>query len=251
MELRDATVLVVDDEPFLRDIFGEWLQLEGCRVLTAENGAAALRILSAGQVDVIVTDIRMPVMDGIALVKELNAREREAGQYLPKVIFITGFADIEVRDAYDLGVETMLQKPIDRADFIAAVRRRLRRPEEIWSESPAQAGVPLQMMLPPVPAAIDQGLIEFGHGGFCLRAPVPVRPGPVRFELSFESEPTKLAGHGEVRWVEPTEHQVGIEILHIDHECLGWAIRLIAAHARLSYIPRTCRQPGGAKAGSV
>lgn len=251
MELKEATILVVDDEPLLRDIFGEWLQIEGCRVLTAENGAAALRIVAADRVDVIITDIRMPVMDGIALVKQLNAREREGGRYLPKVIFITGFADIAARDAYDLGVETILQKPIARADFVGAVRKTLRPLEQIWSEAPAQSGGPLQMMLPPVPAAIDQGLIEFGHGGFCLRALVPVRPGPVRFELSFESEPTKLAGHGEVRWVEPTEHQVGIEILNVDHECLDLAVRLIAAHARLSYIPRTCRQLGGAKAGSV
>ena len=45
MKLKDATVMVVDDEPMLLDIFGEWLQEEECRVLTAGDGAAALQIL--------------------------------------------------------------------------------------------------------------------------------------------------------------------------------------------------------------
>ena len=41
MELKDAAVLIVDDEPMLLEIFGEWLQEENCRVLTAGDGAAA------------------------------------------------------------------------------------------------------------------------------------------------------------------------------------------------------------------
>jgi len=65
MELTDATVLVVDDEPMLLDIFGEWLQEENCHVLTAGDGAAALQSLRNHHVDVIVSDVRMPVMDGI------------------------------------------------------------------------------------------------------------------------------------------------------------------------------------------
>ena len=45
----DPCILVVDDEPMLRDILSEWLALEGYRVLTAENGAEALRVLDFGQ----------------------------------------------------------------------------------------------------------------------------------------------------------------------------------------------------------
>ena len=72
MEFRDATVLVVDDERMLLDIFREWLEEENCRVLTAGDGAAALEILRHEHVDVIVSDVRMPVMDGILLLKNLT-----------------------------------------------------------------------------------------------------------------------------------------------------------------------------------
>src|SRR5579863_9323032 len=47
MHLKSATVLVVDDEPMLCEIFGEWLESEGCRVLKAQNGSAALGVMAA------------------------------------------------------------------------------------------------------------------------------------------------------------------------------------------------------------
>src|SRR5215469_13419275 len=106
MELKDAAVLIVDDEPMLLDIFGEWLQEENCRVLTAGDGAAALQILRNHHADVIVTDVRMPVMDGILLLKNLTTYSGPSkSHHQPKMIFITGFTDLEPREAYSLGVE--------------------------------------------------------------------------------------------------------------------------------------------------
>jgi len=247
MELKEATVLIVDDEPMLCDIFKRWLEVQGCRVLTAENGAAALRVLDAERVDVVTTDIRMPVMDGLAFVKILHSREWEAGQYTPKVVFITGFADVEPRDAYDLGVEALMQKPIDRKTFLETISRTLQSREEIWSQPVAEAGMPLRMNLPPVSTAVELGAIEFGRGGFCIRSEdLPLSLGPVRFELKFESEPLVLTGHGLIRWLDSGEHQAGIEILNFDDECRGWAIRRIGSVSSLSHIPRTCRQSSGA-----
>ena len=139
MELKDATVLVVDDEPMLLDIFSEWLQEEGCRVITAGDGAAALQILRKQYTDVIVSDVRMPVMDGVLLLKNLTAQHGTLHRnWPPKMIFISGFADLEPREAYNLGVEAMLQKPIERVLFVGAVRRSLRR-HETWSK-PATPG---------------------------------------------------------------------------------------------------------------
>jgi CheY-like chemotaxis protein len=55
--------LVVDDEPMLLDILREWLEPETCRVLMAEDAAAALQVLRDQHVDMIVSDVRMAVMD--------------------------------------------------------------------------------------------------------------------------------------------------------------------------------------------
>ena len=239
MGFKHATILVVDDEPMLLDIFREWLEEENCRVLTAGDGAAALRILRNDHVDVIVSDVRMPVMDGILLLKNLTTYSGlSQGNRPPKMIFISGFTDLEPREAYHMGVEAILQKPIDRAPFVGAVRRTLRSPEETWSGPPTPGGMPLHVALPCVSAAIEQGRIAFGRGGFCLYYSSPAKEGPVRFDLEFEGERVSFAGHGLIRWAEPDERLLGVEISDIDEPCRGWAFGLIAANSGSSYIPR-------------
>jgi CheY-like chemotaxis protein len=129
LELRDAAVLVVDDEPFLLEIFAEWIEEQGCGSLyTAENGAEALRIEAANHIDLIVSDVRMPVMDGVALLKALRAKGSDGTgrPNMPKLIFITGFSDLAPREAYDLGVDAILQKPVEREEFLATILRVLR-----------------------------------------------------------------------------------------------------------------------------
>ena len=239
MELKNATVLIVDDESMLLEIFSEWLREENCRVLTAGDGAEALYILRNQSVDVIVSDVRMPVMDGILLLKNLTTYSGwSRSNFPPKMIFITGFTDLEPREAYDLGVEAILQKPIDRTQFVGAVRRTLRSHEETWSVPPTPGGMLLHVALPPVSAAIEQGRIAFGRGGFCLFCSSPVREGPVRFDLAFEGERANFVGHGLIRWADPDERLLGVEISYIDEPCREWALGLIAANAGSSYIPR-------------
>jgi CheY-like chemotaxis protein len=239
MELNNTTVLVVDDERMLLDIFSEWLEEENCRVLTAGDGAGALHILQSHHVDVIVSDVRMPVMDGIVLLKNLTMYGGlSQSNHPPKMIFISGFTDLEPREAYNLGVEAILQKPIDRAQFVDTVRRTLSSHEEMWSKPLIAGGMPLHVALPRVSAAIEEGRIAFGRGGFCLYCSSPVREGPVRFDLEFEGEDIRFSGHGLIRWAEPDERLLGLEILDLDEPCREWAIGLIAANAGSSYIPR-------------
>ena len=73
MDLKEATVLVVDDEPYYTEIATEWFEREGCKVLSAQNGEEALPILSNNKVDAIITDIRMPDR---TLQRELRAGRR-------------------------------------------------------------------------------------------------------------------------------------------------------------------------------
>jgi len=238
MELRDATVLVVDDEPMLLDIFREWLEEDRCLVLTAGDGKAALEILLNQQVDVIVSDVRMPVMDGLLLLKNLTRYAGTPRGGSTKMIFISGFTDLEPREAYNLGVEALLQKPIKRDPFLNAIRRTLRSREETWAGPATPGGLPLHLALPGISAAIEQGRIALGRGGFCLRCSSPIKEGPVRFDLEFGGQETSFAGHGLIQWVDPDEGLLGVEILTLDEPCRGWAADLITANAGSSYIPR-------------
>lgn len=109
-------VLLVDDNATIRDLAARILALEGYQVLTAENGEEALALASTldGQLGLVVTDIRMPVMDGLELATHL-ARLKPT---LP-VVFISGFAN-------SLAVPgPVLAKPFGADTLLAAVAQFL------------------------------------------------------------------------------------------------------------------------------
>src|SRR5215475_2086568 len=139
MKLNDAAVLFVEDEPFLRDSMGAWLQQQVGRALCAEHGAAALAILAATRVDLLLSDVRMPVMDGIALVGKL----RELASP-PRVILLTGFSDLSLRQAYEMGVDSIFEKPIDREQLLRVMQNILSDPAELWRQ-PAQTGAGMKL----------------------------------------------------------------------------------------------------------
>jgi two-component system response regulator YesN len=112
-KLKEAAVLFVEDEPLLRESMGAWLARKTGKTLCAEHGEEALEILRTNKIDLLLTDVRMPVMDGIALVKKIVK-----AQARPRVILVTGFNDIAPPEAYRLGVDAIVEKPIDRDELL-------------------------------------------------------------------------------------------------------------------------------------
>src|SRR5690242_18703604 len=74
-----AHVIVVDDEPNIREICADVLSSEGYHVSTAENGEEAVALLTQEPVDLVLMDIMMPVMDGLAACKAIKSNERTRG----------------------------------------------------------------------------------------------------------------------------------------------------------------------------
>lgn len=102
-------LLIVDDEPLVCESLKEMLSLEGYRVDAALNGAAALEKLQEDHYQLILSDIQMPGLDGIELLKELKGRSPETD-----IIFITGHGHIEgAVEAIKLGAYDYITKPID------------------------------------------------------------------------------------------------------------------------------------------
>ena len=136
MKTDGASILVVDDELELLEIFSAWLGRSGFRVFTAPNGAEALKALQARQVDVLLSDIRMPIMDGVALVRNLNRMETPP----PRIIFVTGYGNFSRREIFGLGVEALLDKPLSRPILLDALARCLIGPRGKMVDSLAAAG---------------------------------------------------------------------------------------------------------------
>ncbi len=235
MQLSDAVILIVDDEPGLLKIFRRWLELAGCRVLTAENGAKGLEIARSNHIDVIVSDVRMPVMDGLEMLRQLQTYEG----YLPKIIFVSGFNDLPEREYYDLGVESMLQKPLRRLDLLTVVERCLISPDERWHDPiPNAPEHTLTARFDSVPAALEEKKLEFGRGGFYMRLRFSACVDEIiGLHIEFVAEHCALIGQGIVRWIERNDDMIGIEIIHVDDENRNSFCDLILANASTSFIP--------------
>ena len=120
-----ARVLLADDDPILREFAGEYLRESGFSVTLAEDGRQALGMARADRFDLIVTDICMPNMDGIELLQAL----RGAHPRMPVLAISAGVggahADLLLETAKALGAVAVLQKPLARASFLAAVKESL------------------------------------------------------------------------------------------------------------------------------
>jgi two-component system response regulator HydG len=116
-------VLVVDDEASARSGLEILLSQEGFCVDTAEHGLAALEVVADRPPDVVVTDLKMPRMDGL----ELLGRLRERDPHLP-VIVVTAFGDVaSAVNAMRHGAENYLVKPVDFDELTVAIQRAIER----------------------------------------------------------------------------------------------------------------------------
>jgi two-component system nitrogen regulation response regulator NtrX len=123
MDATKPTVLVVDDERNIRRTLRMVLEAEDYAVAEAESAEDALRILEGEPVDLGIFDIRLPGMDGLALL----SRARELWRDLP-VIVISGHADTsDVVDAVKRGATDFFSKPVDRDRVLVSVKNALAR----------------------------------------------------------------------------------------------------------------------------
>lgn len=117
-KLKTLKLLFVEDEADLIEIITDTLEKLEANFLTATNGEEALGIIEANpDIDVIVTDINMPIMNGLVLIKELKDRKSE----IP-IVIMSAHTEVDyINKAKELGVDNYLLKPFDFIKFIDLV----------------------------------------------------------------------------------------------------------------------------------
>ena len=115
-------ILVVDDEPVIRDTLAEYLQREGCDVRTCGSGEQALALAAERAFDLVLCDINLPGLDGIEVLEQLGRISPETF-----VILITAYATVETAiEAFQKGAHDYLMKPILLKEVGAKIRRLLK-----------------------------------------------------------------------------------------------------------------------------
>ncbi len=118
-----AKLLVVDDEESFRHVLKAIFEAEGYQVQTAINGRTALEKLKSELCDVIISDVKMPDMDGIALLKAVREISSDIG-----MVLMTAFGTIETaREAFKLGADDFIQKPFNNEELKLIVKRTLEK----------------------------------------------------------------------------------------------------------------------------
>ncbi len=118
--MENATFLVVEDSPTMRQLISFSLKrFKNAKILEAVDGVDALKKLSAAKVDLILTDINMPVMDGLKLVAVV--RGNEEFKAVPIIIITTEGADEDRERGMALGANAYIAKPIQSSHLIRTI----------------------------------------------------------------------------------------------------------------------------------
>lgn len=195
------TVLIVEDEPFMRELEAELLEEAGYKVELAEGGLAAIESLSQRRPDLVVLDIIMPGIDGWAVLRHIATLAKP-----PIVIVTTGQAEFVPPNTLGRLVAGHLLKPF-RGDALLKMCADVLASPAVSPPSgsrkePRRTYVVEATLLSPAGAPLVTGqLLQLSLGGFRLAAVGRVQPGQsvsVRFPIPGRDHPMEL--RGTVRW---------------------------------------------------
>ena len=137
-----ARIRVVDDEDVLREMLGDALRLSGFEVLEAADGSKALTILQGGKVDLIISDVNMPGMDGYEMLSHLRAQ----GDQTPAIMLTARRERADVTKGLKLGADDYVTKPFGLEELILRVNAVLSRTMGAASTSPRLTCGPVEMV---------------------------------------------------------------------------------------------------------
>jgi pilus assembly protein CpaE len=136
--MAGESILVVDDDRITRTLVGGVLEQQGYRVQTADDGLEALRLIAEGPPDLIITDVRMPYVNGLELTQRIRHNHRTAR--IPVIMLSDRKRSEEILAGYAEGADEYMPKPFDTAILVAKVAALLNR---VAAASPSLPTAPL------------------------------------------------------------------------------------------------------------
>lgn len=238
--LRGKTILVVDDEADLREIVASEFEFLEAKVFLAANVSEAKRVLQSEDIDLIVSDIRMPGASGIDLLSFI----KNENMNFPPIILITGFADISIEDALNLGAEALLSKPFKLEELIK-VATKLTSPEhERFLRPQKDHTKDLHFYFDEtLSQKIAAHEVAIGRGGMAVTVDTMSfkwDTGEI-FKFDFKFKDREFLGTAICRWRKAQEHSrkatFGLEFVQLSDGTLKYFHDYWNQHKIISFIP--------------
>lgn len=240
-ERTKQTILVVDDEPDLRDALIYEFENHGINTLSAGHGIEALAILETANVDLILSDIRMPRCSGIELLDQIR---RQRGAY-PPLILMSGFADLKMWDAYAQGADGFFGKPFLPELLLEQVDRLLAPRDKVWTTKPQTVDSEIDFDVAEGPHPNGADGFSLGRGGMFLGffQRGLRRDSIVAFNVRFPTDSLSVKGVGVVRWLRDRETDglpagCGIEFLYLEPNVRARLVAYLDRIPPIAFIPK-------------
>ena len=131
MNNKNIKVLLIDDEDDFRQLMKFWLESKGYSVLAASNGADGIELVKNDQPNIIFLDLRMPVMDGVATLKEIRTFDRD----LPVIVISAFLDDPRAKEAMAFGISGVFNKAKNFDEGLTILEVALRRHKSLKRDS--------------------------------------------------------------------------------------------------------------------
>jgi two-component system, OmpR family, response regulator len=227
-------LLVVDDEPFLREAVAASLRFLGFEVTTAENGAGALRLARGRPFDLVVLDVMLPDTDGF----EVVARLRRDGLRVPVIFLTARDTQADKVTGLTIGGDDYLTKPFGLEELAARIRTVLRRTRPTANAEPVLTFADIELDQDSYEVRRDGHLIELSPTEFRLLRYLMLNPGRVLtraqllahvWDYDFGGSSTVVSTY--VAYLRRKLAQYGPDVIHTQRG-IGYSLRLARAAER-------------------
>ena len=221
-------LLVVDDEPFLREAVAASLRFLGFEVTTAENGTGALRLARDRPFDLVVLDVMLPDTDGF----EVVARLRRDGLRVPVIFLTARDTQADKVNGLTLGGDDYLTKPFGLEELAARIRTVLRRTRPAAASGPVLTFADIELDQDSYEVRRDGHLVELSPTEFRLLRYLMLNPGRVLtraqllahvWDYDFGGSSTVVSTY--VAYVRRKLAQYGPDVIHTQRG-IGYSLRL-------------------------
>ena len=230
---NDFVILVVDDEPDLRQILNLRLSSSGYQVLCANNGQSAVEIINKQTIDLVLTDIRMPNGDGFWLLKKLNELEKT----IP-LFFLTGSVTLSIEDLYEEGAQAVFFKPIDFLALERQIKIMQSSKNYFWTRKQLRIEHQIPIFTKYSNRPVEHPhIINIGAGGMFLAisGDLPKIDEKLIFKIPLtreSGENVEVRGQGVVRWIREKGAQsdiygAGVEFTKLTEEGKKYLIEYV------------------------